>query len=87
MTEAKIYRVTGEMLVSPDHFPEKRIFRLEIVARNEKEALEKIYSELGSRHKIKRSHIKILELREISKEEVLSSYVKKLLAMGARQVE
>lgn len=87
MAEIKVYRIIGKMLLSHDHFPEERIFRMEIPAVSEKDALERVYSELGSRHKLKRSHIKIIEIKEIPPEQVLSPYVKKLLTIGARSIE
>lgn len=80
--ELKVYRIVGHMLISHDRFPERRIFRLEIPATKESEALEKVYSLLGSRHKLKRRHIEIAEIREIQPSEALSPYVKKLLSAG-----
>lgn len=87
MSEIKIYRIIGKMLISHDHLPEERIFRLEVPAAKEEDAIERVYSELGSRHKVKRSHIKILEVREVSPSEALSPYVKKMLSLGALRVE
>jgi len=87
LAEIKVYRIIGKMLLSHDHFPEERIFRMEIPAVSEKDALEKVYSDLGSRHKLKRSHIKIIEIKEISPEQALSPYIKKLLTIGARSIE
>jgi len=82
MTEKKVYRIVGRMLLSHDHFPEERLFRMEVVALSDKEALERVYSQLGSKHKLKRSHIKILEIEEVPPEQAASSYVKKLLSLG-----
>jgi large subunit ribosomal protein LX len=87
LPEIKVYRITGKMLLSHDHFPEERVFRMEIPAVSEKDALEKVYSELGSRHKVKRSHIKVIEVKEIPPEQAASLYVKKLLSIGARSVD
>jgi large subunit ribosomal protein LX len=75
MSEVKIYRVNGRMLLSHDKFPEWREFTIEVRALNEKDAVEKIYSDLGSRHKLKRYHIKISSVNEIPLEQAESAYV------------
>ena len=80
-TEVKIYRISGYMLVNHDKLPTWQKFSLELSALNEKHVLEKVYSLLGGRHKLKRYHIKILEIKEISPEEVTDRYLKKLLEM------
>ncbi len=63
--EVKVYRVTGLALFSHDKFPEWRKFSIEVRAISRDHALEKIYSELGSRHKMKRRNIKIYKIEEI----------------------
>ncbi len=70
MSEVKIYRVSGRMLLSHDRFPEWRKFTVYVRALKPEHALEKVYSELGSRHKLKRYHIKVEEVREVPLEEV-----------------
>ena len=70
MSEVKIYLVKGEMMLSHDRFPEWRKFEIYVRALKPEHAMEKIYSELGSRHKLKRYHIKIKEVKEVSLEEV-----------------
>ncbi|RLG88648.1 MAG: 50S ribosomal protein L18a [Thermoprotei archaeon] len=78
MSEVKIYRIYGFALFSHDKLPEWRKFVVEIRAIKKEHALEKLYSEFGSRHKLKRSHIKIVKIEEISPEEAMSRYVKTL---------
>lgn len=78
-SEVKIYRLTGYMLISHDRLPTWQKFSLEIRALNERDAVEKAYSLLGSRHKLKRSHVNIVEIREISPEEVTNPELAKLL--------
>jgi LSU ribosomal protein LX len=78
MSEAKIYRVTGLALFGHDRFPEWRKFSIEVRALNESHALEYIYSVMGSRHRLKRSNIKILKIEEISPEEVRSGFIREL---------
>ncbi|MCE4624314.1 MAG: 50S ribosomal protein L18a [Desulfurococcales archaeon] len=70
MSEVKVYRVTGKMLISHDKFPEWRKFSVYVRALKKEHAAEKVYSELGSRHKLKRYHIKIEEIKEVPLEEV-----------------
>jgi len=70
VSEVKTYLVEGEMLISHDKFPEWRKFRVYARGLKPEHALEKVYSELGSRHKLKRYHIRIKEVREVPLEEV-----------------
>lgn len=79
--EVKIYRITGYMLISHDKIPTWQKFVEEVRALSEKEALEKIYSLLGSKHKLKRHHIKIVEIKTISPSEVTKPYVMQLLKL------
>ena len=67
--EVKIYKVEGYMLISHDRNPRWQVFRKEILALKPEHALEKVYSELGSRHKLRRKHIRITRIKEISLEE------------------
>ncbi len=75
MSEVKIYRVKGKMLLSHDKFPEWREFTVEVRALKEEDAIEKVYSELGSRHKLKRHHVKISSVNEIPLDQAESTYV------------
>lgn len=70
MSEVKIFKIRGRMLLSHDRFPEWRDFTLYVRALKKEHALERVYSELGSRHKLKRYHIKIEEVKEVSLDEV-----------------
>ena len=58
-------------------------FSLELLASKPSEAIEKAYSELGSRHKLKRSMIKIEEVREVSKDEIMHSRISQLMYIEA----
>jgi large subunit ribosomal protein LX len=78
MSDVKIYRVLGQMLISHDHIPRWQKFSLEIRALKPEHAVEKAYSELGSRHKLRRKHIRIEEVKEISVEEARSRYIRQL---------
>ncbi len=66
----KIFRVEGKMLISHDRLPTWQKFSIEVRAIRPEDAVEKILSELGSRHKLKRKHIRIDKVEEISLDEV-----------------
>lgn len=70
MGEIKIYRVEGVMLISHDKYPTWQKFTKEVRALNEEQAKEYVYSFLGSNHKLRRKHIKILNIKEIDISEV-----------------
>jgi len=69
MTEVKVFRVIGEMLISHDKLPRWQKFVKDVRATKPSEALELVYSLLGSNHKVKRKHIRIYEVKEIPIEE------------------
>ena len=72
----KVFRVTGEI-----HKPNlETSFMKEIVAAKPEHAVEKVYAELGSRHRVKRFHIKILKVEEVPPEEIEKPLVKKLIS-------
>ncbi len=74
----KIYRVTGRMLISHDRLPTWQKFSIEVRAVKPEDAVEKVLSELGSRHKLRRRHIRIEEIKEISLEEVKTPEIRAL---------
>jgi len=74
MSEVKVFRVTGE--IRKPNF--RTDFRKEVRALKPEAAVEKIYMELGSKHRVKRFQIKIEKVEEISPEEIESPLVKKL---------
>ncbi len=78
MGEVKVFRVSGIALFSPDKLREWQAFRIDVRALAKEHAIEKVLSELGSRHKLKRSHIKILEVKEIRPEESKSKFIRQL---------
>uniref|UniRef100_A0A7C4HD70 Large ribosomal subunit protein eL20 n=1 Tax=Staphylothermus marinus TaxID=2280 RepID=A0A7C4HD70_STAMA len=65
MYEVKVYRIEGFMLINHDKVPVWQKFVKEVRALNEKDALEYVYSVLGSNHKVKRRHIRITSISEI----------------------
>lgn len=76
MSEVKIFRITGKI----DKPNWKTSFKKEVRALKPGDAVEKIYKELGSKHRTKRFQIKVLEVKEISPEEVTNPIIKKLAA-------
>jgi len=83
MSEVKVktFRVTGE-IVKPNL---KTSFRKEVRALKPEGAVERIYKEIGSKHRAKRFQIRIINIEEIKPEEIESSAIRKL-AMGEREV-
>lgn len=71
----KVFRVTGDI-----RKPNLRThFRKEIVADKAEHALERVYAELGSKHRVKRMHIKIASVEEVSPENIENPLLKKLV--------
>jgi len=77
MSEVKIFRVIGK--ITKPNF--KTEFEKEVRALKPEQAVEKVYMELGSKHKVKRFHIKILKVEEIKPEEAEDPIIRKL-ALG-----
>jgi len=65
MVEVKIFRVEGEIL-SPNY---RTTFSKDVRAVRPEHAVEKVYMELGSQHKVKRVHMKLHSIKEITGEE------------------
>ncbi|NPA04589.1 MAG: 50S ribosomal protein L18a [Crenarchaeota archaeon] len=68
--EVRFYRVKGRMLLRHYKNPEWRKFTIDVRAVKPEHAVEKVLSELGSRHKVKRYHIVIESVEPISPEEL-----------------
>ena len=81
MGEVKVYRITGRMMLAHDKLPEWRKFSIEATAVKPEHAVEKILSELGSRHKLRRKHIVIEKIEEIPLENVENPQIRLLLQM------
>ncbi len=64
MARVKVYRVTGEFMMG-------RLmtrFSKDIKAVKESDALDRVYKEIGSRHKVKRRMIQITRVEELTEE-------------------
>jgi len=77
----KVFRVTGE-IQKPNL---KTPFTKEIVADKAEHATEKVYAELGSKHRVKRHHIRIAEIVEVPAEEIENPVLKKMI-LGEEKV-
>lgn len=80
MSEIKVFRVIGE--IRKPNF--QTDFRKEVRALKPEDAVEKVYMDLGSKHRVKRFQIKIVKVEEISPEKIESPLVKKL-ALGEKE--
>jgi large subunit ribosomal protein LX len=71
----KAFKVTGEIdkpkLTTP--------FVKELLAYKSEHAVEKVYAEIGSKHRVKRCHIKIASVEEISAEQIENPILKKIV--------
>ncbi len=72
----KVFKVTGEInkpnLATP--------FAKEVIADKSEHAVEKVYSEIGSKHRVKRFHIKISDVQEVAVEDIENPVLKKIVA-------
>jgi large subunit ribosomal protein LX len=66
LSETKVFRVKGE--IWKPRFFEPMSFSKEIAATKKQHAIERIYAEMGSRHRAKRHQIKIFEVEEMEKD-------------------
>jgi large subunit ribosomal protein LX len=82
MEKLKVFRVTGEIR-KPNL---KTSFSKELVAVKSEHAVEKVYAELGSKHRVKRVHIKITNVEEVPADKIENPLLKKLLG-GEEKVD
>jgi len=71
----KVFRVTGEIR-KPNL---ETSFRKEVIAIKPEHAVEKVYAELGSKHRVKRFQMKIVNVEEIPPQEIENPLLKKLV--------
>lgn len=74
---AKIWLATGEYMKNKMKFK----FSRELLGEKEAHVREKILSELGSRHRVKRREITISEIKEIKPEEIQNLDLRKFLGL------
>ncbi|MHA1951936.1 MAG: 50S ribosomal protein L18Ae [Candidatus Thorarchaeota archaeon] len=74
---SKIWRASGAYRKNKRNFT----FSRELLAEKESHVREKILSELGSRHRVKRRDITVEEILEIKPEEVQNLDLRKMLGL------
>ncbi len=65
MSEVKTFMIKGIALFGESHYPVRQRFVKYVRALSENQAREIIYSNFGSKNKIKRKNIKIEEIKEV----------------------
>ncbi|MBK5133038.1 50S ribosomal protein L18a [Candidatus Bathyarchaeota archaeon] len=76
MSKLKLFRVTGE-INKPNL---KTPFTKELLAVKSEHAIEKVYAEIGSKHRVKRFQLKISTVEEIFIDEIENPILKKIVA-------
>lgn len=71
----KVFKVMGE-IQKPNL---ETSFKKEVVAVKPEHAVEKVYAELGSKHRVKRFHIKILRVEEVPPDKIENLLLRKLV--------
>lgn len=61
MTEVRTFRITGEVKKPRTTIP----FAVEVRATKDRDAIETLYADLGSRHKARRAEIKFKKIEEL----------------------
>lgn len=72
--EVKIFRING-IITSPNY---KTAFSKEVRALRMEDAIERVYAEFGGQHRVKRTHVKITSVNEISLEETKDTIIHEL---------
>ena len=75
MNELKVFRVTGEIR-KPKLDTQ---FQKEVLADKPEHAVEKVYAEIGSKHRVKRFYMKISKVEEIPVEDIENPILKKIV--------
>jgi len=71
----KAFKITGEI-----NKPElKTTFAREVIADKSEHAVEQVYADIGSRHRVRRCHIKIISTKELKADEIENPIVKKVV--------
>ena len=65
MAEVKTFRITGEVKKPRTTIP----FTLELRATKEQDAIDRVYTDMGSRHKARRLEIKLEKIEELKTSE------------------
>jgi len=83
MSDVKVFRVSGQ-IVKPNW---KTSFEKEIRALKPEDAVETIYTDIGSKHRAKRFQIRIRTVEEIKPEDIKDPVLRKFVLGEARSAE
>jgi len=83
MSEVKVFRVIGKIR-KPNFQTE---FRKEVRALKPEDAVEKVYMELGSKHRVRRYQMTISKVEELSPAEIEDVLVKKMTPGAEESVQ
>ncbi|MBN1109461.1 MAG: hypothetical protein JXA45_01745 [Methanomassiliicoccales archaeon] len=73
----RAFQATGSYNASRGSYRKiDQIFKVQVAAADEKEAVEKVLSDLGSKHRVKRVNVTITEVRSMEPAEVTDPVVK-----------
>ncbi|MFQ6127871.1 MAG: 50S ribosomal protein L18Ae [Thermoplasmata archaeon] len=75
----KPYRISGTFLMGESWSP----FTKEVAGKDENDAVERLVSDLGSKHRVKRRNIKISSVERLKEKEVEDPLVGFLIKRGA----
>jgi len=76
----KVYRVKGKFRMGRRRGQWQR-FAKEVIADDKDDAVEKIYSVLGSKHRVQRTNVKIYETEEVPLEEAEDYVIRDRISM------
>jgi len=74
----KVFRVTGEITKPNLATP----FAKEVLAIKAEHAVERVYAEIGSKHRVKRHHMHVSNVEEISPDNIENPILKKFVLEG-----
>jgi len=83
MSEVKVFRVSGR-IAKPNW---KTNFEKEVRALKPEDAVETVYTELGSKHRAKRFQIKIDTVEEVKPEEIKDLILRKIVLGETRSAK
>jgi large subunit ribosomal protein LX len=77
----KPYRISGTFLMGDAWSP----FKKEVAAKDQVDAVKRLYSDLGSKHRVKRRNIRITSVEELPKDQVQDQIVGFLIKGGTEK--
>lgn len=77
----KPYRISGTFLMGDAWSP----FKKEVAAKDQVDAVKRLYSDLGSKHRVKRRNIRITSVEELPEDQVQDPIVGFLIKGGTEK--